>query len=98
MPPWLALLHGYHVLEDQPFISDSDEPEPDSVVVERKKIEELELWFFGVSEGQVGDEVTNNVRSHLLDRNPKEVTFFFRKMLGVLLVGFSGVLPALSKT
>ncbi|KAE8076047.1 hypothetical protein FH972_014720 [Carpinus fangiana] len=72
MPPWLALLHGYHVLEDQPFISGSDEPEPDSVVVEREKIEELELWFFGVSEGQVGDEVTNYVRSHLLNRNPKE--------------------------
>jgi protein phosphatase PTC1 len=80
MPPWLALLHGYHVLEDQPFISGSDEPEPepepDTVVVEREKIEELELWLFGVSEGQVGDEVTNYVRSHLLDRNPKEVTFF----------------------
>ncbi|XP_059448711.1 putative protein phosphatase 2C-like protein 44 [Corylus avellana] len=72
MPPWLALLHGYHVLEDQPFVSGSAEPEPDSVVVHTQKIEELQLWFFGVSEGQVGDEVTKYVRSHLLDRNPKE--------------------------
>ncbi|GLT71420.1 hypothetical protein SLA2020_434380 [Shorea laevis] len=73
MPPWIALLHGYHVVEDQSFISGSDEPEPDSVVVERQKIEELELCFYGVFDAQVGDGVAKYVRSHLFDRNPKEI-------------------------
>ncbi|XP_062166581.1 putative protein phosphatase 2C-like protein 44 [Alnus glutinosa] len=74
MPPWIALLHGYRVVEDQSFISGSDEAEPeaDSVVAHRERTEELELWFFGVSNAQVGDRVTEYMQSHLFDRNPKE--------------------------
>jgi len=78
MPPWIALLHGYHMVEDQSFISGSDEakPEADSVVAHRERTEELELWFFGVSNAQVGDRVTEYMQSHLFDRNPKEVRLY----------------------
>ncbi|GLT71418.1 hypothetical protein SLA2020_434370 [Shorea laevis] len=73
-PSWMMQVsHGYHVVEDQSFSSGSDhEPESDSVVVQREQIEELESWFFGVFDPQVGDDVTKYVRSHLFDRNPKE--------------------------
>jgi protein phosphatase PTC1 len=74
MPPWIALLHGYRVVEDQSFISGSDEA--DSVVAHRERTEELELWFFGVSNAQVGDRVTEYMQSHLFDRNPKEVRLY----------------------
>jgi protein phosphatase PTC1 len=71
----MQVSHGYHVVEDQSLSSDSDEPESDSVVVQREQIEELESWFFGVFDPKVGDEVTKYVRSHLFNRNPKEVRF-----------------------
>jgi protein phosphatase PTC1 len=74
MPPWIALLHGYRVVEDQSFISGSDEA--DSVVAHRERTEELELWFFGVSNAQVGDRVTEYMQSHLFDRNPREVRLY----------------------
>ncbi|XP_059448161.1 putative protein phosphatase 2C-like protein 44 [Corylus avellana] len=72
-PSWMMQVsHGYHVVEDQSLSSGSDEAESDSVVVQREQIEELETWFFGVFDPQVGDEVTKYVRSHLFNRNPKE--------------------------
>ncbi|XP_062150051.1 putative protein phosphatase 2C-like protein 44 [Alnus glutinosa] len=74
-PSWMMQVsHGYHVVEDQSFSSTGSdhEPESDSVVVQREQIDDLESWFFGVFDPQVGDDVTKYVRSHLFDRNPKE--------------------------
>lgn len=70
----MPVSHGYHVVEDQSFRSGSDEPESDSVVAQREQMEELELWFFGVFDAQVGDGVSKYMQAHLFDRNLKEVT------------------------
>lgn len=67
--------HGYHVVEGQSFRVDSDDCNPDSVVVQREQFGQLELWFFGVSDAQIGDGVTKYMQSHFFDKKPKEVTF-----------------------
>jgi protein phosphatase PTC1 len=82
----MQVSHGYHVVEDQSFSSTGSdhEPESDSVVVQREQIDDLESWFFGVFDPQVGDDVTKYVRSHLFDRNPKEVTFLYMRCFSSL--------------
>jgi protein phosphatase PTC1 len=60
-------------VEDQSFKGGADEADSDCVVVQREQIEELELWFFGISDAQIGHGVIKYLQSHLLDRNPKEV-------------------------
>ena len=76
------MTHGYHVVENGWFRdelgSDSDSDSDsnsnsDSVVVQREQIDELELWFFGVSNARIGDGVTKYLQSHLFDKNPKQV-------------------------
>ena len=69
----MPISHGYHVVEDQSFKGGADESDYDSVVVQREQIEELELWFFGISDAQIGHGVTKYLQSHLFDKNPKEV-------------------------
>ncbi|KAG2727867.1 hypothetical protein I3760_01G179500 [Carya illinoinensis] len=71
-PSWMIpVSHGYYVVEDQSYRTGSEESESDSVVVQREQIEELELWFFGVFDAQVGDGVTKYMQSHLFNRNLK---------------------------
>ncbi|KAJ0034986.1 hypothetical protein Pint_25093 [Pistacia integerrima] len=73
-PSWMVpISHGYHVVGDNSFRGGgSDESDSDSVVVQREQIEEIELWFFGVFDAQIGDGVTKYMQSHFFDRNLKE--------------------------
>lgn len=72
---WMVpISHGYHVVErQQSFSGGLDDSDCDSVVVQREQIEEIELWFFGVFNAQVGDRVTKYLQSHLFGRKMKEV-------------------------
>ncbi|KAL5848837.1 hypothetical protein ACOSQ4_006850 [Xanthoceras sorbifolium] len=71
-PSWMMpISHGYHVVEDQSFRCGSDESDYDSVVVQREQIGEIEMWFFGVFDAQIGDEVTKYMQSHFFGRNLK---------------------------
>lgn len=68
--------HGYHVVEDRSFRGESNgesDSVPDSVVVQREQIGELEVWFFGVFNARMGDCVAKSMQSHLFDKKPKEV-------------------------
>ncbi|GAV79393.1 PP2C domain-containing protein [Cephalotus follicularis] len=68
-PSWMMpISHGYHVVEDQ----SSNDSDSDSVVVQREQIGEIEVWFFGVFDAQIGDGVTKYMQSHLFDSKPKE--------------------------
>ncbi|KAF5452665.1 hypothetical protein F2P56_027639 [Juglans regia] len=81
-PSWMIpVSHGYYVVEDQSFRCGWDESDYDSdfVVVQREQIEELELWFFGVFDAQVGDGVTKYMQSHLFDKNLKQQSQIRRK-------------------
>jgi len=69
----MPITHGYHVVEDQSFKGGADESDSDSVVVQREQIAELELWYFGISDAQIGHGVSNYMQSHLFYRNPSEV-------------------------
>ncbi|GMI95912.1 hypothetical protein like AT3G23360 [Hibiscus trionum] len=73
-PSWMMpVSHGYHVVGNKsPRLGSSDEPEFDSVVVQREQIDELELWFFGVFDPRIGDGVTKYIQSHLFDKKPKQ--------------------------
>lgn len=68
----MPITHGYHVVEDQSFKGGADESDSDSVVVQREQIAELELWYFGISDAQIGHGVSNYMQSHLFYRNPSE--------------------------
>ncbi|KAH8500202.1 hypothetical protein H0E87_015443 [Populus deltoides] len=68
----MPITHGYHVVEDQSFKGGADESDSDSVVVQREQIAELELWYFGISDAQIGHVVSNYLQSHLFYRNPSE--------------------------
>lgn len=77
-PSWMVpISHGYHVIEDRSFGGACDcgfeEENSDSVVVQREQIEEMEVWFFGVSDSRIGDGITKFMQSHFFDRKPKEV-------------------------
>ncbi|XP_058200895.1 putative protein phosphatase 2C-like protein 44 [Rhododendron vialii] len=75
-PSWMVpVSHGYHVVEDRSFAGESNgesDSVPDSVVVQREQIGELEVWFFGVFSGRMGDCVAKSMQSHLFDKKPKE--------------------------
>ncbi|XP_034925818.1 putative protein phosphatase 2C-like protein 44 [Populus alba] len=68
----IPITHGYHVVEDQSFKGGADESDSDSVVVQREQIAELELWYFGISDAQIGHGISKYLQSHLFDRNPSE--------------------------
>lgn len=67
----MPISHGYHVVEDQSCRGGSDVSDCDSVVVQREQVDEIELWFFGVFDAQVGDSVTKFMQSHFFDRKLK---------------------------
>ncbi|KAG6766239.1 hypothetical protein POTOM_030310 [Populus tomentosa] len=69
----IPITHGYHVVEDQSFKGGADESDSDSVVVQREQIAELELWYFGISDAQIGHGISKYLQSHLFDRNPSEL-------------------------
>lgn len=75
-PSWMVpVSHGYHVVEDRSFRGESNgesDSVPDSVVVQREQIGELEVWFFGVFNARMGDCVAKSMQSHLFDKKPKE--------------------------
>lgn len=68
--------HGYHVVRNQFVGGGLDESDYDSVVVQREQIEETEMWFFGISDAEIGDGVTKYMQSHLFGRNLKVVSSF----------------------
>ncbi|XP_030507346.2 putative protein phosphatase 2C-like protein 44 [Cannabis sativa] len=74
-PSWMTpISHGYHVVESTQSIRvGSDESEADSVVVQREQFDQLEVWFFGVSDAKIGDGVNNYIQSHFMDKKPKEI-------------------------
>lgn len=72
---WMTpISHGYHVVEDQSCRGDLDVSDCDSVVVQREQLDEIELWFFGVFDAQVGDSVARFMQSHFFDRKLKPVS------------------------
>lgn len=76
-PSWMTpISHGFHVVESGWYKGDldSDESEFDSVVAQREQIDELELWFFGVSDVRIGDALTKHLQTHFFDRKPKVIT------------------------
>lgn len=75
-PGWMVpISHGYHVVEEDSVRGGgSYDSDSDLVVVQREQIEEIELWFFGVFDCQIGDGVTKYMQSHFFDRNLKEVS------------------------
>ena len=74
-PSWMmpAVSHGYHTVESNTSPATYGDSDSDFVVAQREQIEELELWFFGVFDGRVGDGVTKYMQSHLFDKKPGEV-------------------------
>ncbi|KAL9408371.1 hypothetical protein AB3S75_046851 [Citrus x aurantiifolia] len=69
---WMTpISHGYHVVEDQSCRGNLDVSDCDSVVVQREQLDEIELWFFGVFDAQVGDSVARFMQSHFFDRKLK---------------------------
>ncbi|KAK9146408.1 hypothetical protein Sjap_006311 [Stephania japonica] len=51
-----SILHGFHVVEDCSEL----------VVAQREHVQDqLEMWFFGVFDAQVGDKITKYLQSHL---------------------------------
>ena len=75
----MPISHGYHVVEHKSNRGSPDESDFDSVVVQREQIKDLELWFFGVFDHRIGDEVTKYMQSHFFDKKPKEVFEFITK-------------------
>ncbi|KAK6929751.1 PPM-type phosphatase-like domain [Dillenia turbinata] len=75
-PSWMVpVSYGYYVVDyHHPYGDDrsDDEKETDSVVAQREQIEELELWYFGVSNANIGDGVTKYMQSHLFNEKQKE--------------------------
>ncbi|KAK5805116.1 hypothetical protein F383_08399 [Gossypium arboreum] len=72
-PSWMMpISHGYHVVENKSVRGGSDEPDFDTVVVQREQFDELELWFFGVFDPRIGDGVTKYIQSHFFDKKPKQ--------------------------
>uniref|UniRef100_A0A803KSZ7 PPM-type phosphatase domain-containing protein n=1 Tax=Chenopodium quinoa TaxID=63459 RepID=A0A803KSZ7_CHEQI len=45
---------------------------PDNVVVQREEKEDLELWFYGVSDASIGDGISRYLQSNFFDRKLKE--------------------------
>ncbi|KAL1154732.1 hypothetical protein V6Z11_A09G264200 [Gossypium hirsutum] len=68
----MPISHGYHVVENKLVRGGSDEPDFDTVVVQREQFDELELWFFGVFDPRIGDGVTKYIQSHFFDKKPKQ--------------------------
>ncbi|KAL0551188.1 hypothetical protein IC582_010274 [Cucumis melo] len=68
---WMAPVnHGYHVVVDQSYSNVWDkESDCDSVVVQREQMEGIELWFFGVFNPQIGDQVLKFMQTHFFDKN-----------------------------
>lgn len=74
-PSWMVpISHGYHIVEGRSWRGEDEELEkPDNVVVQREEIDNLELWFYGVSDAGVGDGISRYLQSNLFDRKLKEV-------------------------
>ncbi|KAL6522762.1 hypothetical protein OROHE_016609 [Orobanche hederae] len=62
--------HGYHVVESDESVISTREFE--SVVVQRRRIKDCELLFFGVFDGGVGDGITKYMQLHFFNKMPKE--------------------------
>ncbi|PON37704.1 Protein phosphatase [Parasponia andersonii] len=91
-PSWMTpISHGYHVVEGQSLRLGSDDSDSDSVVVQREQFDQLELWFFGVSDARIGDGVTKYMQSHFFDRKPKETTQIRRRGKEAMKKAYLGV-------
>ncbi|KAJ7954689.1 putative Protein phosphatase 2c [Quillaja saponaria] len=72
-PSWMMpISHGYHVVDHQLYKGGSDDSDVDSVVVQREQMEDIELWFFGIFDAQIGDRVTKYMQFHFFDKKLKE--------------------------
>ncbi|KAJ8434842.1 hypothetical protein Cgig2_022121 [Carnegiea gigantea] len=69
-PSWMMpISHGYHVVDGQSWREESNGLEhPDNVVVQREEMANLELWFYGISDARVGDEIAKYMQSHFFDK------------------------------
>ncbi|GMP76884.1 hypothetical protein CsSME_00033366 [Camellia sinensis var. sinensis] len=68
----------------------NDEPNL-KVMVQREQIEDLELWFFEVSNAKIGDAVTKYMQSRLFDRSPKRQPKLRKKSKETLTKAYLGV-------
>ncbi|KAH0868059.1 hypothetical protein HID58_075081 [Brassica napus] len=76
-PFWLnPVSHGCYTIDRLSYIDRS--PSADSVTVQREQQseEELEVWFFAVSDAGTGREIVKYMQNHIFDN---EVTESFRK-------------------
>ncbi|CAL5347452.1 unnamed protein product [Camellia sinensis] len=72
-PSWMVPgSHGYHVVDDHcEFNGEPNLNSNSDSVVQKEQIEDLELWYFEVSNAKIGDSVTKYMQSHLFDKKPK---------------------------
>ncbi|VVA95049.1 unnamed protein product [Arabis nemorensis] len=71
-PSWLApVSHGYYTVDRLSCIDRSSNA--DSVFVQREQqSEELEIWFFAVSNAETGKEIVKYMQNHLFDKLSNE--------------------------
>ena len=73
-PSWMIpISHGHHVVEHHVIKGGSDDSNFDSVVIQREQMDHTELWYFGIFDTVVGDEVTKYMQSHFFGKKLKEV-------------------------
>jgi len=75
-PSWMMpISHGHHVVDGRSWGEESNGLEhPDNVVVQREEMANLELWFYGVSDARIGDDIARYMQSHFFDKKlSKEV-------------------------
>ncbi|KAH1227066.1 putative protein phosphatase 2C-like protein 44 [Glycine max] len=72
-PSWMIpISHGHHVVEHHVIKGGSDDSNFDSVVIQREQMDHTELWYFGIFDTVVGDEVTKYMQSHFFGKKLKE--------------------------
>lgn len=74
-PSWMMpISHGYHVVEGRSSWGGKSGvlEEPDTVVVQREEMPNLELWFYGVSDARIANDVVKYMQSHFFSKKLKE--------------------------
>ncbi|KAK9724290.1 hypothetical protein RND81_05G061200 [Saponaria officinalis] len=71
---WMTpVTHGYYLVEDRSWETEPNGiQQPDSLVVQREEIENLEIWFYSLSDFGIGDTISSYMQSHLFGKQLKE--------------------------
>ncbi|KAK7391720.1 hypothetical protein VNO78_20139 [Psophocarpus tetragonolobus] len=72
-PSWMMpVTYGSHVVKHNINIDDPDQSDFDSVVAQREQIDHTELWYFGIFDALIGDNVVRYMQSHFFDKKLHE--------------------------